>query len=214
MIPKVKICGNTQEADVRMAIAAGADYLGLIFAESKRHIDLDQAKILVDAAPDFKHFVGVFYNQPREEVEKFAQALKLRYLQFHGEETAHYCAYFMRQGHQVIKVFRVKDAMSLKRIAEYDVDYFMLDTYVTHAKGGSGVPFDWKIIEDSPAIHQQLFLSGGLQCNNLAKALETVRPFAVDVASGVESSPGQKSAEKVREFIRIAKWQGVQHVPK
>ena len=211
MTPKVKICGNTREADVQHAAGAGAHYLGLVFAESKRRIDLERAQKLMAAAPEFHQFVGVFANQPREEVERIAQALKLPYLQFHGDETSHYCSYFMRQGFQVIKAFRVKDAISLKRISEYDVDFFLLDAYSASAKGGSGLTFDWRLLEEGPVISDKLFLAGGLNCDNLAQAIKTAAPYAVDVARGVESAPGQKSPELVTRFIQIAKATAVSH---
>ena len=200
--------------DVQQAAGAGADYLGIVFAESKRRVDLELAGTLIAAVPEFRQFVGVFANQPREEVERIAQTLKLPYLQFHGDETSHYCSYFMRQGFQVIKAFRVKDAMSLKRISEYDVDFFLLDAYSAQAKGGSGVTFDWSLIEEGPSIREKLFLAGGLTCENVAQAIKTVMPYAVDVASGVESAPGLKSFERVSQFIQIAKATAVSHDPR
>lgn len=204
-MPKVKICGNTNSEDAGLAVDLGADYLGLIFAESKRRVSVNQARSVIQSLDHFKNFVGVFSNQPKEEVERIVSDLGIRILQFHGEETALYCQYFTSRGFEVIKTFRIKDKMSLKRIDEYDVSAFLFDTYSHEEKGGTGVPFDWELIEDRPFVHEKLFLAGGLNVTNLRKAIQKVRPFAVDVASGVEKSPGKKDSKLLEEFIRIAK---------
>ena len=204
-MPKVKICGNTRAEDVQLAASLGADYLGLIFTESKRRVSLDTARTIIQSLPHFKNFVAVFSNQPKEEVEETAHALGIRILQFHGEETALYCHSFMEKGYEVIKTFRIKDRMSLKRIDEYNVSAFLFDTFSHEAKGGTGSHFAWELIEDRPYVHEKLFLAGGLNVTNLGKAIQKVRPFAVDVASGVEKEPGQKDSKLLEEFIRIAK---------
>lgn len=204
-MPKVKICGNTRAEDIRLAASLGADYLGLIFTESKRQISLETAKKLIQSVPDFKNFVAVFANQPKEKVEETLHTLNIRIIQFHGEETARYCHSFMEKGYEVIKTFRIKDRMSLKRIDEYNVSAFLFDTYSHEGKGGTGAPFNWELIEDRPYVHEKLFLAGGLNVTNLKKAIQRVRPFAVDVASGVEKTPGEKDPKLLEEFIRIAK---------
>jgi phosphoribosylanthranilate isomerase len=204
-MPKVKICGNTNIEDARLAAELGADYLGLIFTESKRRVTPETARDIIRSLPDFRHFVAVFYNQTKPEVERVAEELGIRILQFHGEETALYCRSFTEKGYEVIKSFRIKDAMSLKRIDEYNVSAFLFDTYSKEDKGGTGVPFDWELIEDRPYVHEKLFLAGGLNVENLREAIGKVRPFAVDVASGVEKSPGKKDPRLLEEFIRIAK---------
>jgi len=204
-MPKVKICGNTRIEDAQLAAALGADYLGLIFTGSKRRVSLDTARGIIQSLPDFKNFVVVFSNQPKEEVEEVAHALGIRILQFHGDETALYCRHFMDKGYEVIKAFRIKDRMSLKRIDEYNVSAFLFDTYSHEDRGGTGVPFDWELIEDRPYVHEKLFLAGGLNVQNLSKAIQKVQPFAVDVASGVERSLGKKDPKLLEEFIRIAK---------
>lgn len=201
----VKICGNTNPEDAKLAVQLGADFLGLIFAESKRKIDLAQAKIIKAALPDFKNFVGVFVNHPKSEVEKIAKELSLQWLQFHGEETALYCQHFMDLGYKVIKTFRVKDAMSLKRMDDYNVTAFLFDTFSKTEAGGTGTPFDWNLIEDRPFVREKLFLAGGLNPGNLREALDKVKPFAVDVASGVEKTPGKKDPALLEVFIKTAK---------
>lgn len=204
-MPKVKICGNTNIEDAKLAAQLGADYLGLIFTKSKRRVSVENARGIIQSLPEFKNFVAVFSNQSREEVESIIQGLGIKILQFHGEETALYCNLFMKKGCEVIKTFRIKDRMSLKRIDEYNVSAFLFDTYSHGSKGGSGIPFDWELIEDRPYVHEKLFLAGGLNTKNLRKAIEKIHPFAVDVASGVESSPGKKDPKLLEEFIRIAK---------
>ena len=183
----------------------GADYLGLIFTEIKRRVSLETAGSIVRALPEFRNFVAVFYSQSKEEVERMIHPLGVRILQFQGEETALYCHHFMEKGYEVIKTFRIKDKMSLKRIDEYNVSAFLFDTYSHETKGGTGASFDWELIEDRPYVHEKLFLAGGLNVSNLRKAIQKIRPFAVDVASGVESTPGKKDPKLLEEFIRIAK---------
>lgn len=202
----VKICGNTNYEQARLAVDIGADYLGFIFVpSSKRVITVERAEEILSNFSDFKNIVGVFCNQPKKEVETIAERLRLKFLQFHGEETALYCDWFMQKGYEIIKTFHVKDTLSLKRIGEYNVSAFLFDTYSRSEKGGSGVPFDWSLIEDKPYVHDKLFLAGGLNSLNVAQAIEKVRPFAVDVASGVEASPGVKDPYLLKAFIENAK---------
>lgn len=210
---QVKICGNTNPEDAKLAAEYGADYLGLIFAESKRKISFSQAKGIMEALPKFKNFVGVFFNQPKKEVEELAQKLGLKILQFHGDEPALYCRHFQDKGFQVIKTFRIKDAMSLKRIDEYNVDAFLLDTFAKEESGGIGKTFDWNLIADRPFVHEKLFLAGGLNVRNLLEAIHKIHPYAVDVASGVEKEPGRKDAELLKEFVRIAKQAETSNAP-
>ncbi|HNX69637.1 MAG TPA: phosphoribosylanthranilate isomerase [Candidatus Omnitrophota bacterium] len=205
---RVKICGNTDYEGARRAVDLGADYLGFIFVPtSKRCVTADQASAILAKLPDFRNIVGVFCNQPKKDVESVAERLGLKYLQFHGEETALYCRSFMDKGYEVIKTFHVKDAMSLKRLDEYNVSAFLFDTYSQTERGGSGIPFDWSVIEDRAYVHDKLFLAGGLNAANVGAAIEQVRPFAVDVASGVESSPGVKDPDLLKRFI-----ENVRHV--
>ncbi len=205
MTPKIKICGNTNVDDVKLVREAGADFVGFIFAESKRKISVEQVEAIIKEVGAFDGYVGVFANQPKEEVEKIAGRLKLRWLQFHGDETSRYCQYFQDRGIQVIKTFRIKDALSLKRIAEYNVTAFLFDAYSKEQFGGTGVSFDWSILEKIPYAREKLFLAGGLSIYNLREAIDKVKPYAVDVASGVEKTPGIKDPELVRQFIEIAK---------
>ena len=202
---KVKICGNTNAQDAIRAKELGADFLGFIFCESKRKITVDQAREIMQPVGPFENFVGVFANQPKEEAEAIAKKLGLKWLQFHGDETSRYCHHFTKLKFNVIKTFRIKDVMSLKRIDEYDVAAFLFDTYSRDELGGTGKTFQWSLIEDKLYVHEKLFLSGGLTVNNLASAIKQVKPYAVAVASGVEKSPGIKDYSLLEQFIEIAK---------
>ena len=159
----------------------------------------------MNQVPVFKNFVGVFANQPKKEAEQIAKMLGLKWVQFHGEETSRYCDYFMNSGFQVIKSFRIKDALSLKRLDEYNVSAFLFDTYSKTEKGGTGKTFDWTILKDKSYVHDRLFLAGGLTPHNLKHAIKLIRPYAIDVASGVEKSPGIKDPALLEQLIVIAK---------
>jgi phosphoribosylanthranilate isomerase len=211
-MPRVKICANTNAADAIMAKELGVDYLGLIFSESKRKISISQAMEIMGAVGSFQNFVGVFANQPKEEVESIARQLGFKWIQFHGDETSRYCRYFSDRQFQVIKSFRIKDVMSIKRLDEYNVAAFLFDTYSREETGGTGKTFDWSIIEDKPFVHEKLFLAGGLTVHNLSKAIQQVNPYAVDVASGVEKSPGIKDHALMEQFIAIAKGKRVKQI--
>ncbi len=204
-MPLVKICGNTNPEDAKLAKELGADFIGLIFTESKRKVSIEQAREIIKSISPFEQVVGVFGNQSKEAVETVARELGLKWLQFHGDETSRYCQHFTDLGYDVIKTFRIKDELSLKRIDEYNVSAFLFDTYLKDRMGGSGTSFDWSMIEDKPYVHEKLFLAGGLTVKNLKSAIERVNPYAVDVASGVEKSPGVKDPELLRQFIMIAK---------
>ena len=204
-MPLVKICGNTNPADALLAKELGADFIGLIFAEGKRKVTPEQAKEIIDAVAPLDSVVGVFANQPKQEVEAIAKRLKLKWVQFHGDETSRYCQHFSDRGFRVIKTFRIKDELSLKRLDEYNVAAFLFDTYSKTETGGSGKTFDWSLLEDKPSVHEKLFLAGGLTVDNLKNAITRIKPYAVDVASGVEKQPGVKDPELLRKFIFLAK---------
>lgn len=202
---RVKICGNTNLEDAKLAVSLGADYLGLIFAESKRQVTPAQAELITKALPDFKRFVGVFANHPQAEVEAVAKQLDLKILQFHGDEDPRYCLHFIERGFQVIKTFRVKDAQSLQTIRAYFVTAFLLDSFSKQALGGTGTAFDWNLIDIEPGVREKLFLAGGLTPANVRDAIAKVKPFAVDVVSGVEKTPGKKDPVLLEQFMKAAK---------
>lgn len=203
MSVKVKICGLTRVSDARAAAEAGADLVGLMFyARSPRHVSLAQAAELARALPPPILRVGVFVNPSPEEVRAAIRAGGLTMLQFHGEEAPEFCAQF---GLMTMKAFRVRDAASLSRLGRYATDAWLLDAWSPAAPGGTGERFDWELATAARAQGRPIFLAGGLTPDNVAEAVRQVRPYGVDVSSGVESAPGVKDAARMRAFIAAAK---------
>ncbi|MBT5383480.1 MAG: phosphoribosylanthranilate isomerase [Kordiimonadaceae bacterium] len=196
---KVKICGTTSLKDAFLAVESGADAIGFIFYKmSPRNISQKEAKEIILQLPPFIETVGVFVNETSDKINRIAEQCKLNSIQLHGEESPALCRRVKRK---VIKAFRVKNADSLKSIASYDVSGFLLDSYNDGSKGGSGQVFDWnlalRVKKQGPVI-----LAGGLNPYNIFTAIHRVKPYGVDVCSGVEKSPGIKDHEKIREFIK------------
>jgi len=198
---KVKICGITNEEDALLAVKLGADALGFIFAPSPRRITPQEAKRIIDILPPFIDRVGVFVNEEISRVKGIAQFCSLTTLQFHGDESPWYCSQFPQK---VIKSFSVRNEIP-QRIFEYRVDAYLLDTFCEKKRGGTGRAFNWEIARKVVELNFPLILSGGLTPHNVKDAVKKVRPYAVDVGSGVEDYPGKKSKEKLREFIQNAK---------
>ena len=199
---KVKICGVTTPADARAAAARGADYVGLNFcADSPRRVTVGQAQAIVEALGDTP-VVGVFVDAPEALVEETIDAAGLSLLQFHGGEPPAYCAGWSRP---VIKVIRARaPAQVVREAARYAAaDHLLIDTWVPGRAGGTGRRFDLTLLGDLDA--GGLFLAGGLTPENVAEVVRAVRPFAVDVASGVETRPGVKNHDAIERFIRLAK---------
>jgi phosphoribosylanthranilate isomerase len=185
-----------------MAIEAGADALGLVFFEkSPRCVSAEQAAGIVSALPPFVQVVGLFVNAALEQVNSTADRCRLDLVQLHGEETPAFCDQMTRR---VMKAFRVRGAESLISLAEYRVAGYLLDAYSPNSYGGTGERFDWDLALTAKK-HGPIILAGGLTPENVALAVSSVAPFAVDVSSGVEAAPGRKDPEKVRAFIRNAK---------
>jgi phosphoribosylanthranilate isomerase len=203
MSVKVKICGITSVADAQAAAAAGADMIGLMFYEgSPRHITLPQAVEISRSLSPFVQRVGVFVNPEEAQVMEAIAACDLNLLQFHGDEPSDFCTQF---GLMSVKALRVRDATSLAVLENYQTDAFLLDAYSKAGLGGTGEKFNWDLAIEAQKFRKPIFLAGGLTPENVADAVRKVRPFAVDVSSGVESSPGKKDAAKVRAFIQAAK---------
>lgn len=200
---RVKICGITRVQDLHAACDAGADALGFVFYEkSPRNLSIEAAAGLVRALPPFVQSVGLFVNADAALIRRVLDAVPLDLLQFHGDETAADCA---RHGRPYIKAIRVTaDTDLLKCAADFDTARgLLLDAYVPGVPGGTGESFDWKLI---PAdLPKPVILSGGLVPDNVAAAVQQVRPWAVDVSSGVEVSKGIKDAHKIAQFIAKAK---------
>ena len=198
MKPRVKICGLTRADDVRVAVEAGADAIGLVFyPPSPRFVDWPTAAALARLAPPFVSVVGLFVNADPALVRATLAAVPIHLLQFHGDEDDAYCRQFDRP---FMKAARVKPGMDL---VQYAADFpsaqaILLDAFVD-GYGGGGKVFDWSLI---PAqLGKPLVLSGGLDADNVGAAVKRVRPAAVDVSSGVEAAKGVKDAGKVRAFV-------------
>jgi phosphoribosylanthranilate isomerase len=199
MKTQVKICGVTTVADALAAAAAGADMIGLMLYEgSPRHISLAQAAEISRALPPFVLKVGVFVNPEEALVSRAIAECQLSLLQFHGDEPSEFCTQF---GLMSMKALRVKAAESLAALENYATDAFLLDAYSKSGLGGTGEKFNWDLAIEAQKYGKPIFLAGGLTPENVADAVRQVRPFAVDVSSGVESAPGMKDAAKVRAFI-------------
>lgn len=185
-----------------MAVEAGADALGFVFFQgSPRFISPENAAGIIRRLPPFVQTVGLFVNEESATVNSVADQCGLDIVQLHGEESPDYCAAIRRR---IIKAFRVKDAASLDEITKYPVAACLLDAWSQAAHGGTGTTFNWEIASRAAAFHS-VILAGGLTPENVAAAVATVRPYAVDVSSGVESGPGKKDAGLVSRFIRAAK---------
>lgn len=198
---RIKICGITREDDLATAVAAGADALGFVFyAPSPRHLTPQRAAQLISRVPAFVTKTGLFVNESAAVVAEVMDRVPLDLLQFHGDEDAAYCAQF---GRPWIKAARVKPGLDLLEYASAfaaapGVAGLLLDAHVD-GYGGGGKTFDWSLIP--PSLPLPVILSGGLHPGNIAEAVRVVRPWAVDVSSGVESARGIKDAQKITEFI-------------
>lgn len=203
MSVKVKICGITNVEDAQAAVAAGADLLGFVFYEkSPRHVTVAQAAAIARTISPWVVRVGLFVDAPTELVGEATSACGLQLLQFHGEETSEYCRQF---GAMSMKAFRVKDAETIQRLPEFPTDAWLLDAFVPGQLGGTGHSFNWDLAVEAVKLGKPVFLAGGLTPENVAEAVRKVRPYGVDVSSGVESAPGKKDHAKVRAFIEAAK---------
>ena len=195
---RVKICGIKRVEDARAAAACGADAIGLVFYRpSPRHVTPEQARAIVDSLPPFVTAVAVFVNPSREEVEDAIRA-GAGMLQFHGDESPEFCAGFERP---YIKAARIRPGLNLLEYLSPHASAraWMLDAYHGDLWGGTGGAFDWSLVPAGAA--RPIILSGGLTAANVADAIRRVRPYGVDVSTGVESSKGVKDAERIAAFI-------------
>jgi phosphoribosylanthranilate isomerase len=198
----VKICGLTSVEDARVCVEAGADALGLNFAAaSPRCVSIERARAIVAAVPPHVLCVGVFVDADYAELMRVQQAVGLGCLQLHGDETPELLSRCLPHAYKAI---RVRGETLLDDVARYPGDHILLDAYVPGQHGGTGARFDWSLAA-AIAKSRKLTLAGGLHPGNVAEAVTTVRPFCVDVASGVEAEPGRKDPERVRAFIARAK---------
>ena len=200
---KVKICGITNAEDAVAAVDAGADALGFMFyPPSPRGVTREVAAQIIRQLPPFVAKVGVFVNPSEEEVRLAITGCGLDTLQFHGEESPEFCRQF---GLKTLKAFRVQGLETLKLLPTYSTMAWLLDSFVAGTRGGTGNTFNWEIAAQAVKLGGRVILAGGLTPENAAEAVRKVRPYALDVSSGVESAPGRKDAAKVRAFIAAAK---------
>jgi phosphoribosylanthranilate isomerase len=201
----IKICGITDPADAQAAVEAGADALGFMFYRgSKRFIEPLAARAIIDRLPPRVARVGVFVNAPETEVRATIAAAQIDTIQFHGEEFPDYCDRF--RALKVWKAFRMENEGSLRIAQRYpDVDAWLLDSHVPGSHGGTGRSFDWDLALAAKALGRPVILAGGLKPDNVAEAVRRVRPFGVDVSSGVELAPGRKDHARMAAFIRNAR---------
>lgn len=198
---KVKICGLTRLEDARLAVELGAWALGLIFyRRSPRRCKLGDAEVIAAELKRDAEICGVFVNAKLEEVAEKADRVGLSMVQLHGDEGPVFCAEVARKtGCKVIKAARVRSAADVRALQAYHTDFHLYDSHTRGVRGGSGSTFDWSLLSQHSGI--PLILSGGLNPINVAAGMTAVKPFAVDVASGVESGPGIKDQQKLSDFF-------------
>ena len=198
---RVKICGITNVEDALSAVDYGADALGFIFFDkSPRYVKPEKAKEIISYLPPFMTTVGVFVNEISAKISDIIDFTGINTIQLHGDEPPEAC----RIRPRVIKAFRAREFIDLKPLEQYKTSAFLLDTYTADSFGGTGQIFNWDIAIEAKRFGR-IILSGGLTPDNIEKAVKMVKPYAVDVSSGVEASKGKKDLKKMRAFIEKAK---------
>jgi phosphoribosylanthranilate isomerase len=199
---RVKICGITNVHDAMAAAEYGADAVGFVlYKSSPRCIDLKTVKNIITQLPPFVTTVGVFADATEKEIHSTVEDCGLDVIQLQGNEPADLCR---RLGGRVIKAIRIRDKFSLNRMIPYKVRAFVLDTYREGQLGGTGETFDWSLAVEAKKFGK-IILAGGLTPENVGRAIEQVRPYGVDVSSGVEERIGKKDHSKLKRFIETAK---------
>ncbi len=201
---RVKICGITSVADALAAVAAGADALGFMFyPPSPRYLTVDAALAITRELPPFVARVGVFVDADEDRIVETAKRVGLDTVQLHGSETSELAARLT--AYRVVKAMRMEGPAAFERLAGFREVAWLLDSYVAGSFGGTGQTFNWDLACEAVRRGGKVILAGGLTVDNVARAVAAVGPYAVDVSSGVESSPGRKDPAKVRDFIAAAK---------
>ena len=195
---KIKICGITNLSDALVAAKLGADAIGFIFAKSPRKVSITTVKKIVRRLPSFISKVGVFVDEKASKVNKIVKDCDLDLVQLHGSETPAYCKKIKAP---VIKALRIKDKALIREIPKFKVAAILLDTYVAGKPGGTGKTFNWNLARAARKFGRPIILSGGLNPENVLSAIKKVKPYAVDVSSGVEKRPGKKNLKKLKSFI-------------
>ncbi|MEO4053995.1 phosphoribosylanthranilate isomerase [Solibacillus sp. CAU 1738] len=198
---KVKICGLKTPEHVETAVKCGADFVGFVFAPSKREISIEEANLLAQYIPEVVKTVGVFVNEEPERIQEIASKVPLDYIQYHGDETNEL---IQKIGLPSIKAFSIRKVEDVKRAATFDVDYYLFDSPGTDFRGGSGQTFDWNLLEEVNIPRKKVMIAGGLRADNVAAAVTLISPAAVDVSSGVEVN-SKKDHTLIEAFIKAAK---------
>ncbi|CAI9386718.1 phosphoribosylanthranilate isomerase [Niallia sp. Sow4_A1] len=198
---KVKICGITTKDAAACAVQYGADALGFVFANSKRKINPEKAKEIIDTLPKDIMKVGVFVNETKENIEKIVKLSGINTIQLHGDETPEFASSFSLP---IIKAFSISSKEDLQQVTAFPCEYALLDSPRGKYHGGNGIAFDWSIIKNYDFGQKQIILAGGLNISNLAEAIQITNPFMVDVSSGVETD-GKKDLVKIKNFLQIGK---------
>ncbi len=197
----VKICGITTKTALDAAISSGADFIGFVFADSKRKINVAEAMALAKSVPNSIKKVGVFVNETVKNMHDIAERVGLDVIQLHGDEPAEIAE---QLPYEIIKAFPAKRGV-FETMQDYPCDYYLIDTPSDNKqRGGSGKVFAWDIVEDISIEKGKLILAGGLTAENVLAAIAKINPAAVDVSSGVETN-GEKDNEKIKQFITNAK---------
>ncbi|MET0960537.1 MAG: phosphoribosylanthranilate isomerase [Psychrobacillus psychrotolerans] len=201
---KVKICGLMEKEHVEIAVNAGADAIGFVFAPSKRKVTIDKARELAKSIPPEVWKIGVFVNATKEELITAFHEVPLDYIQYHGQEAPE----FVRINNiPSIKALSIHNEADVLQAKQYDTDFYLFDAPGTDYQGGSGEVFDWKLMEGNNIPTEKIILAGGLNPNNVKVAIEQINPFMVDVSSGVERN-GTKDIQLIQSFIRAVKDDG------
>jgi len=197
MRTRIKICGVTDPDDLQLAVSLGVDAIGFnMFAPSPRYVEVETARVLLEALPPFVSAVGLFVNEAADVVAEIFSELPFDILQFHGDEDNKFCRQF---GKPFIKVLRISNIDDFAKVDDFpDADGFLFDAHVEGLYGGTGQQIDGALLE---ALPDNSILAGGLNAENVAAAITRFKPFAVDVSSGVEASPGRKDVDKMAGFF-------------
>jgi phosphoribosylanthranilate isomerase len=199
---KVKICGIKTLSDAKFAVDYGADAIGFVFAESIRNVSEEKVRAIVQKLPPFVTTVGLFVNDTAENIEAICRFCGLNAIQLHGNERP--ALLNKLKDFKTIKAFRIRNEKDIIPIKKYKPDAILLDGYSEKNMGGTGTSFDWKIVKDI-RTSIPIIVAGGLTPLNVSRAIKIVKPYGVDVSSGVESSPGKKDRKLIKKFIDAVK---------
>lgn len=204
LIVKVKICGITNLEDARAALDIGADILGFNFyPQSPRYITPEDAAKIIGALPAFIDVAGVFVNATVDQINETISTCYLDWIQLHGDETPEFCESFLTLNVKTMKALRVRDRSDIDKAEEFYTDAILLDAFDPARYGGTGITFDWNIVGH---IGKRVFLAGGINPDNAVKAIE-LGVYGIDICSGVESEPGKKDHEKMKQLF-----ENIQHL--